>query len=326
MEGNPGAGNAGLATPTTVSTGLFGWGSGALTKVDILVRAGLSTAEKNRTIMHELGHALRLAHTAGANDVMNSSNTATTPSANDVAEALAADKDPPCPFAILSNLLNYLKKGDTTTVTLVPKPQSGINLNGVTAVNITSLTGPDFQVAPGSITWTPTSITALFDVFQSAEHNEVFNVQLTYANSTTADYTGVLTITPTDATPGAFPHAVTSGNIVVTEGDTIFLDGTASYHDDPTTLMFGSWMTSGGPGLFSESGYIFLPAGTYDAAYQLMDYYGRISTSNITITVLPANNIPTLDQWGLIILALILLSIGAIFLARRARALKREKA
>src|SRR5207244_12318185 len=96
QEADPGAGNDGLSTPTVKSTGLFGLGSGEVNSVSVAIRPGLGAARRATVILHELGHCLRLDHTPGANDVMNSPAAANpaAPSAGDVAEALASDKDP----------------------------------------------------------------------------------------------------------------------------------------------------------------------------------------------------------------------------------------
>lgn len=213
---------------------------------------------------------------------MNKSNTATTPSAKDISETLASDKDPPCPLAASS----YLKAGTNTTITLSPKPGSGVDLSGLQDISITSLTGADFVAS--DILWDDSAITAAFDVELTAAHNEVYNVHMEYTGGSSADYTGVLTITEDDAPVGMFPHAMAGEDVIVELGAPVLLDGRASFHDDSEAFFSGTWLTDGGLGLFADYGEIvFSEVGIYTAALQIRDYYGLTSIDTITVTVVP---------------------------------------
>ena len=299
-EEQPNPGATGTSYPHTTPTGLFGLGAGKLDSVHVAVKPGLSVAERDRTIIHELGHCLRLNHTPGATDVMNKSNTATTPSANDIAEANASDKDPPCPYAAMRNAV----RGQNTVIDLVPKPGSGIDLTDVLQVEIFSLTGPEIYVDPDSITWDADGITATFEVTYNADHNEVFNVNMVYSD-TILDYTGVLTVTDDDPQPGMYPHAVAGNDTTITAGTWATLDGQNSYHDDPSVFYSGTWLTSAGPGIFDIYGRVMLPPGQHIAVLQVMDYYGQVSLDTIAVTV-TGSPIPTLTEWGMIIFCVLL--------------------
>lgn len=315
-QGAVAPGNAGEASPSTKATGLFGWGSGELNSVNINVDAGLSDAERDRTIIHELGHCLRLDHTPGVNDVMNASNTATTPSAEDIKEAKASDEDPPCPFAAARNAV----RGQSSNIDLVPKPESEIILDDVQEIFIESLTGSNFTAE--AISWDPSGITVQFNVANSAAHNEVFAVTLVHADKTQDVFTGVLTVTDDEAPEGILPHAVAGNDITVPAGTPVIVDGRASFHDDPSIHISGTWLvvnedTLDGTGLFGDYGQLDLPPGTYTAHLRVKDYYGRYSDDSITVTV--EGVIPTVSEWGLIVLALLLLTAGTIVFGRRRR-------
>jgi hypothetical protein len=306
-EGDVGTGGPGEAIPTTED--------GDLKKVNINVEPGLSPAERDCTIVHELGHCLRLNETLGDDDVMYPLNTATIPSANDIAEANASGVDPPCPMTTTSNAV----RGLPTYISLIPKPGSDINLEDVLDIEIFSLTGPELYVHPDSIwLWGSDSITAVFEISETADHNEVFQVDLEYIDITLG-YTGVLTITDDEAPYDMFPHAVAGNDTTVSFDTPVVLDGRGSYHDDPTIFYSGTWMTDADRGSFQIYSFLNLPPGQHIAVLQIHDYYGRLSYDTISVVVL--SDIPSLSEWGLIILALLLLAIGTVAVVRRRKAI-----
>lgn len=314
-EEDPGAGNTGLASPTTKATGLFGWGAGKLNSVNVKIKPGMSGNSRINTIMHELGHCMRMDHTNGAADIMGPTQTTTTqPSANDKSEALASDKDPPCPFAANTNLLRGIPG---QFLTLTPKIGAGINLATVVNVNITSETGPDFNATV--LNWNVNGIQTQFNVFPTADHNEVFRVTLHHSDSTLEHYTGVLTITD-DPAPSGLPRAVAGSDVTVAAGTPVMLDGSGSFHEAPNVFFSGTWLVNlhnantDGLGIFAEVGELLLPPGTHTATLEVMDYYGRTSYDSITVTVLPEGAIPTVSEWGLVVLSLLVLTAGTILL------------
>jgi len=304
---------AGLATPNTNQD------HSALNSVDIEVRRNSEDEEEvDRTIIHELGHCFRLAHTDGDDDVMNPSNTATTPSPMDTTECDDS-------YAVTDNSVepeeNAVLGDENKAIAFTPKSGTGITFDDVVDINITSLTGNDFYISDESITWDGTTINALITVAMTASHNEAFNVELINSLGGTENYTGILTVTPDPAPPG-LPHAVAGPDIIVVEGQPVSLNGSASYHD-AGVFMSGSWkVPAAATGLFHEEGDLFLPAGTYEATLMVKDYYGRKSYDTLNIYVGgPEDPIPTLSEWGIILFALLLLAFGIVFVRRQQLAL-----
>lgn len=316
-RGAPGSGNDGVSKPKKTPTGLFGWGSGELTSVDITVGAALTGARLRTVILHELGHAMRLDDTGNVGELMHRAGQGNpqTPSTADLAEALASDVDPPCPFEVLHNL----KRAFSDTVSFVPKPGAGINLTGVTGVTISPLTGSDFVCS--NITWAANSVRAQVAVAASAEYNEVFQLALTRPSGTEF-YTGVFVITDDDPPSNALPHAVGGSDVIVTEGTPVFLDGRSSYHDAPSIFIRGSWMTTTGDGLLHTSGDLLLPPGTHTAVLEIVDYYGRRSQDAVTVTVLSSSGPTAAPGWtplGGFVAASLLAGIAAARIGRGRR-------
>lgn len=185
-------GQGGVARAITKSTGFLGLGSGELVRVDVSIKAGLPAAVREVAIMHELGHCLRLAHDKGPSNVMDPMATVSTPSASDVSEALASDKDPPCPLDASTNLV----REQYALVELTPKPQSGVDLANATGVTITAVTG-DFSASV--LGWDASKITAQIFADSTASHNEVFTATLSYNGASDISYTGVLTVADENA-------------------------------------------------------------------------------------------------------------------------------
>jgi len=206
--------------------------------------------------------------------------TVSTPSASDVSEALASDKDPPCPLDASTNLV----REQYALVELTPKPQSGVDLANATGVTITAVTG-DFSASV--LGWDASKITAQIFADSTASHNEVFTATLSYNGASDISYTGVLTVADETPAVNLQPHAVPGNNITVSAGTPVILDGRQSYHDDSNTSFSGTWFVSGAEiGLFHDYGEVELPAGTYTAQLFVSDYYGRTSSATITVTVL----------------------------------------
>jgi len=316
QEGDPGGDAkgdyAGLATPVTEVVN----GNKVLKRVDIVIDEGMTDAETNRTIMHELGHCFRMAHTDGANDVLNESNTATTPSTMDTTETRASDLDTSYIVVADSNV----SLGDANApLAFYPSPESGMTFDEVVDVNITSLTGDDFFVDPASITISPDEITCLITVQTTAAHNEVFNLELIDEFGNSDNYPGILTVTPPGPTPTGLPHAVAGSDIIVAEGQPVTLDGSGSFHDAAGVFFDGYWLIpSANTGLFHDRGQLYLPPGTHEATLTVYDYYGRTDIDTLTIHVAgPENPIPTLSEWGIILFALLLLAFGVVFIRKR---------
>jgi hypothetical protein len=288
-----------------------------LVLVIALVKEGLPVDKRDAAIMHELGHCMRLDDTKEATDVMHWKNLGlAVPSANDKAEAAASDASRPrCGFAPSGNAI----RNRVTTLDLTPKPGCGIDLGDLIDVQVVSLTGPDFSAYV--LGWTESAITVQFDLSASADHNEVFQATLVYSDHS-EQYTGVLTITD-DPAPAGLPHAVAGNDITVPAGNYVTLDGRGSYHDVPEVFFSGTWQITAegdqnGYGLFDEYGTVLLPPGTYTATLEAQDYYGRVSQDTLTVLVLAAGT-PTLSQWGLIVLTLLLLTAGTIIVGRPRR-------
>lgn len=228
---------------------------------------------------------MRLDHTDGANDIMRKTISENcTITENDLDEACASDKDPACPFTVSSNVV----KGESASVNLIADEDAGIDLTDAVSIDIVSLTGPDFSVT--SISWEENCISANITAGPNANHNEVFTVVITFPDRTES-YTGILIVTEDAAPEDKFPHAVAGENITALIGEPIVLDGSGSYHDDPSVFMNQSWsiqkIREGDLIGFCDGQVVTeLDRGLYVAILTVKDYYGRISTDSITITVM----------------------------------------
>jgi hypothetical protein len=279
--------------------------NGDISHCNVTVNSALSGEERDIAITHELGHCMRLedGYEKGGDidDVMTGGGM--HPTARDVSEALASDKDPPpCPYAIAPPESPYVRKGTAGIIRLAPRAGTGISHAGVERLAIEPLTGPEVAIDERSIQWDESSIIAFLTIGDQADHNEVIKVTLVYSDRA-VEYTGILTITEDDAPPRQFPHAVAGADIVVASGAPVLLDGRQSYHDLATEPIAGNWMvkTRDGAtvgGLFSDHGTVLLDDGVYDAVLEVRDYYGRSSEDALSIEVGGAPPDPSCPRQG----------------------------
>lgn len=132
--------------------------------------------------------------------------------------------------------------------------------------------------------------------------------------------------TPNIDIPVTFIVGEGSGGTIygtVTDLDTSDPVGGVQVHADDGAGNEGSDITAG-DGTYS----IFLPPSTYTVSFTHDDYYGAIVTDvvvtdggntlvDVEIEPLPHEDVPTLSEWGMIILTLLLLSIGTVAVIRR---------
>ncbi len=132
--------------------------------------------------------------------------------------------------------------------------------------------------------------------------------------------------TPNIDIPATFIVGEGTGGTIygtVTDMDTSDPVGGAQLHADDGAGNTGSDVTSG-DGTYS----IFLPPSTYTVSFTHADYYDAIVTDvvvtdggntllDVEMEPLPFEPIPTLSEWGMIIMALLLLAIGTVAVVRR---------
>lgn len=257
---------------------------GEITSMDVTIDEGLSDKDRDDTVLHELGHCLRIDDTDNEGDVMRGSgDIPSDPSKNDKEEAEASDEDPPCPLEASANLVRDCE----TTITFSPKSGSGIFLSDVAEVYIESKTGND--LVADVLGWNADGIEVSFAVFGSAGHNEVVGITLLHEDGYMVEHTSVITINDEKAPADYLPHSVAGRNIDVTAGRPVILDGRASYHDADSIFFAGSWIVykngEAFKGIIGTYGKLTLPPGSYTATHIVQDYYGRISKDTIAIKV-----------------------------------------
>jgi len=299
---------AGLATAKF--SGIWFWKK--IKRVGVKIKSSLTGNDRLHTIMHELGHCMRMDDTKDSRDIMYGywhSPPPTTPSTpasgshtNDMDEAKASDVDPQCPLAVST----YIRQGTSQAVVITPKPGSGIDFADVVEISVLSLTGSDLSVVPGTVMWTATEVHATFTASSAASHNEVFAVRLFHASGRkdrwpiardamggeagcdhdfVTTYTGILTVTEDDAPAGKHPHAEAGSDIAVPAGMPVVLDGRGSHHDDPGVFVSGTWTVDDSVGVLGEYGELLLPSGIHTAVLTVKDDYGQVSQDAITVTV-----------------------------------------
>ncbi|MFO0985181.1 MAG: matrixin family metalloprotease [Planctomycetota bacterium] len=205
-----------------------------------------------RVIMHELGHAIGLDHTADKNaadglDVMQDGSLAdpskddATLSPEDKREAGAADQ-----YAAVHPVVTdpgYVQTAVPTMVAITSGPASDLLLDQAT--NVVLAPGFADQLQLSILNVTAVEIDALAFVVPQAAPDQPFSVTIFYPFGN-ATYAGLLRVGPIPE-PGLMPHASSPGPPVETLpcSAPIVLDGTASFHDDASQLVTGWWSIDG---------------------------------------------------------------------------------
>ena len=181
-----------------------------------------------RAIKHELGHSQRMDDTDQDGDLMNGQqgvdDDVVEPSDHDKAEAAAAyglelDGFDMWPESINGELLCYIM------------PQSGVDFDLANAVmvELTPLVPANLQIY--GVQWSVSGIRAHFFPQETANHNEVVFLDITYGDLSSAHFTGLATINDVDPPEGMYPHADAGPDIYAYAGHPFTLDGSGSYHD-----------------------------------------------------------------------------------------------
>jgi len=252
--------------------------------------------ERNRvrTIMHEFGHAMRLDHTFGDDDIMKQSTSTLTGTA--ISDADRREARTAARYTIGGAEATRPISPSTPSETEI-KPKSGakddmnIRPYSVDAITITPFF-PVMEVMAGG--WQTDTIYAFVNVFSpEAGHHEGATITVQYTDATTANFHVEFVITGEPYTPTMTPHAafVMTPTKVARPHSLIRLDAGPSYHDQPgEDRLIYSWEIADkhSDRIFythHEYGAAFLPVGEYEVTLVVEDYWGREDRTTQSLTV-----------------------------------------
>lgn len=251
--------------------------------------------ERNRvrTIMHEFGHAMRLDHTHGANDIMKQSTSTLTGTAISDQDRREARTAVSYTIGGAEVTAPVSPTGDTTTIEPKPGAKDDMNIrpDTVKAITIT----PFFPVmeiwAEG---WETDTIYAFVNVFSpEAGHHEGATVTIQYTDDNTASYHAEFVITDKPYTPTLTPQAafvMTPTGVAAAYG-LVRLDASPSSHMNPDAERFiYSWEIADQHSdrifyTYHEYGAAFLPAGDYTVTLVMEDHWGQEARAAQSLTV-----------------------------------------
>lgn len=267
------------------------------------------------TLVHELGHCMRLNDVAGQSDIMRGQQGAAghlyDPTSNDSTEAAESD-------GTVEEDTDTTPPGGKkqTTYEGVITPYSGANpfnldvAVGVTVVPFNPLT---LLYVSAHIEGTE-SVYWSCDIAEGADLSEAFTLEIDYGDST-INRQGYLSVVDPDWDEAGYPTAVAPPDISVpNENSIIILDATGSYHPAGLEAMdFQWWIDDGDLGVIKGEPItsVYLPAGDHAIELKAQDDFGNWDSDMMFVDV-GVEDIPTLHEWGLIILALLLLSAGTV--------------
>jgi hypothetical protein len=252
--------------------------------------------ERNRvrTLMHEFGHAMRLDHSFGGNDVMKQSTstlTGTAISDDDRKEARTAVS-----YTIGGAEVSLPVDPNTPAETTI-KPKSGaedamnISPSTVDAITIT----PFFPVMEvGAYGWGTDVISTFIVAFPGlAGHHEGATITIEYTDTTTADFHVEFVITEEPYNPSAAPHAafLMTPTARAQPHSLIRLDAGPSFHDRPEEdRLIYSWEIADQHSdrifyTYHEYGAAYLPVGEYEVALVVEDHWGQEDRITQSLTV-----------------------------------------
>ena len=191
----------------------------------------------------------------------------------------------------------------------------------------TAVGGSDFVASTGTVTFTSggpltQTVTIVVNGDTAFEANETFVVNLTNATGATfADAQGLGTILNDDAVPPVAPvitNAPPSGLAGVPYGFQYVATGTTPITFALTTGTLPPGLSMNAAGLISG---VPTASGTFTGTVTATNVAGASAPAPFAIVITNApvqpENIPTLSEWALIVLALLLAMLGTGRLARR---------
>lgn len=275
------------------------------------------------TLVHELGHAMRLRNVPGQNDIMRGGQAPAghlyDPTTNDSTEAaqsdgtMKADTDTTPPGAekqtyydgVITPHLGanpfYLDEADAVMV---------FPFNPLSLLNVSAhIEGSE------SVHWS-------CDIAEGADLSEAFTLEIDYGDSV-VNRQGYLSVVDPDWDETWMPTAVApSDTSVPNENSMIILDATGSYHPAGPEAMIFEWSIDDGElgvVLGEPITSVYLPAGDHAIELTAQDDFGNLDSDMMFVDV-GVEDIPTLHEWGLIILGLLLLTAGTIAIVRKRKA------
>jgi hypothetical protein len=190
---------------------------------------------------HELMHACRLDDTNNPNDTMyrklRDSSKWCNFSPEDIKEL--KDTDASSSQTAISSVVPPTGVREVLTPHHITPPLE-IDLAAATSVNIEPFDPANLSVM--GVIWDSEHISANFLPTATAFHNEFFWIDVTYAAGSDRSY-GILVVNDTPPPIGMYPHAIAEPEYIEVDwsDELSYIDGSASYHDDPSLELIMSW-------------------------------------------------------------------------------------